>query len=239
MVNPSCPWSNTTRADECLGADDLPGVDGHDRLVVQEELVPRNRSLELGAQREPVEHSGVQARVVAYDLAFAETLGRIEREIGAAQQPGQVQACFSAGGQDHAGAGAGQGLFTLHGERVSERGEQPVYEAIGLRRVGDVLDEDRELVATDSSHGGARPQVVLQPAGDVDQHLVAGGMAAGVVDVLEAVDVDHHDGEERSQPGSSGQRLFGSVGEQDAVGQTGQGIVESLVRELLLQRAAF
>ena len=47
----------------------------------------------------------------------------------------------------------------------------------GLRVLGDVLDEDRELVAAEARHGVAGPQVVLEAVGDADQELVADGVA--------------------------------------------------------------
>ena len=62
--------------------------------------------------------------------------------------------------------------------------------------LGDVLEQDRELVAAEArGHvGAARARV--QPARELDQHLVAGGVAERVVDRLEVVEVeeDHRGG---------------------------------------------
>jgi hypothetical protein len=66
--------------------------------------------------------------------------------------------------------------------------------------------------------------------------LVAGGVAEAVVDVLEVVEVDE---QHRDVGGADGrQRLLDPLGEQRAVGQAGQPVVERLVDELVLELLA-
>ena len=193
------PAGGVSPPHEGLGTDDLSGVDVHDRLVEHEEFLRPNRSLQLGSQGEPVQHSSVQTGVVTDQLTFPALLRRIKGQICAAQQPSQVQICFGAGSEDQTGAGAGQRLLALHGQRGAERGQHPMHEPRCFTRVGDVLDQDRELVPAEPGHCGASAQGAqgaLQPAGHGDEQFVAGGVAAGVVDVLEVVDVDHDDPDE-------------------------------------------
>src|SRR3712207_6921829 len=49
-------------------------------------------------------------------------------------------------------------------------------------------DGHRELVAAEAGHLVPGPHAAPQPLGDGDQHLVAGGVPARVVDVLEVVE---------------------------------------------------
>ena len=67
-----------------------------------------------------------------------------------------------------------------------------------LRRVflgGDVFEQDRELVATESGDGVGGPHARAQTLGDRAQELVAGRVTEAVVDVLEPVEVDEQHGE--------------------------------------------
>ena len=54
------------------------------------------------------------------------------------------------------------------------------------------LQQHQKLVAAQPRHGVAFAQRAFQPLGDFSQQLVACGVAHGVVDVLEAVQVDEH-----------------------------------------------
>ena len=54
--------------------------------------------------------------------------------------------------------------------------------------------DDAELVAAETGHGVAEPHDAGEPFGDLADQLVAGGMAVGVVDGLEAVEVDQQHG---------------------------------------------
>ena len=56
--------------------------------------------------------------------------------------------------------------------------------------VGDVLAQDRELVAAEAGDGLVPAQRVAQALGDRDDQLVAGRVAEAVVDDLEAVEVE-------------------------------------------------
>ena len=70
------------------------------------------------------------------------------------------------------------------------------------------------------------------PVGDLDQQRVAGRVAEAVIDGLEVVEVDVHDGDRAAGLAAAGERMPNAIIEEDAVGELGQGIVESLVLEL-------
>ena len=67
------------------------------------------------------------------------------------------------------------------------------------------------------------------------EQLVAGGVAGAVVDGLEVVEVHEQDGDGRGDAVGARQGVVEAVGEQGAVGQAGQGVVEGVVLELRLQ----
>jgi len=94
---------------------------------------------------------------------------------------------------------------------------------------GDVLHQHCELVATKARRCVDRPQHPTQPIGDGDQDLIAGGMAEGVVHLLEAVDVheEHRDGRRISL--RPGQCMSHPVLEQPSVRQAGERVLEGLL----------
>src|SRR4051794_20618174 len=96
---------------------------------------------------------------------------------------------------------------------------------------GDVLAQDGELVAAQARHGVPRAQDALQPAGDGAQQLVARGVAEGVVDGLEAIEVEEEDRDAARVAAEARHRLPEAVEEELAVRQPGQIVVEGLVRE--------
>ena len=58
----------------------------------------------------------------------------------------------------------------------------------------DARQQDRELVAAEAGDDVGRAQPLAQHARDARQQAVAGGVAEGVVDGLEAVEVEHERG---------------------------------------------
>src|SRR4029079_11212572 len=124
-----------------------------------------------------------------------------------------------------------------------ERGGQLLVDAGGdeggVGAGAHVVDEDRELVAAEAGERVAGTDAALEAPGDFDEELVAREVAQAVVDDLEAVHVDEEDGEAVvGPPGREADRLAEAVEEEGAVGKAGQGIVEGVVDELLLEGLA-
>ena len=74
--------------------------------------------------------------------------------------------------------------------------------------------------------------------GDLLQDGVAGGVSEAVVDRLEVVEVDEDHAHRRLLARRPGERVLDAVGEQRPVGEAGDGIVERLVGELVLEELA-
>ena len=113
---------------------------------------------------------------------------------------------------------------TVYGRRSACR-RRPTERA-HLLLGGGLEREDDELVAADPRHGVARADDGLEPPRDRLQDLVAGVVAADVVDLLEAVEVDHEERERRDRAARSLQRLLESVVEQRPVGEARERVAE-------------
>ena len=97
----------------------------------------------------------------------------------------------------------------------------------------DVADEHGELVAAEAGAHVGGAQEFLDAAGDLDEEFVAEVVAAGVVDVLEAVEVeeDHRGG----GVVGVGQRVVGVLEEERAVAELGQRVHTGEVQRLVGQ----
>ena len=85
------------------------------------------------------------------------------------------------------------------------------------------------------SAGTDRP---FEPPRDLGEDHVAGLVAEAVVDRLEVVEVDEHDRDQRAAADGRTEGVRDAVGEERAVGEVGDRIVERLMRELVLEGLA-
>ena len=107
-----------------------------------------------------------------------------------------------------------------------------------LARPVDVGADDDELVAAEPRDGVGGAQRGGQPGRQREQHLVAGGVAERVVDELEAVEVEHEDGDVDALALAAGQRLVEAVERERAVRQAGERIVQRGMAGRLLAAVA-
>ena len=116
--------------------------------------------------------------------------------------------------------------------------EQPVGQRAQAVEVLDVLGDDEELVGAQPHRGVLHAGAPAQPVGDLAEQQVAGLVAEGLVDRLEAVDVQVHQAD--LQPAAAGERdrVAQPVGQRAAVGQPGQRVGERAADEVLLRAAA-
>ena len=96
---------------------------------------------------------------------------------------------------------------TWNGARSAARTLSAI--ALALRWSDDALGDDRELVAAEAGHGVAAADDAAQPLAHPDEQGVARVVAVGVVDRLEAVEVEEHHRErhladDRRGPGAAG-----------------------------------
>ncbi len=119
-------------------------------------------------------------------------------------------------------------------QRAGERGGDALRHRTRRARGRDVLEQDDELVAAEAGQRVARTQRLPEARGDRDEHLVADLVTQGVVDELEAIDVEEEDGRTPPALAPRLQRGAEPVEEQRAVRKPGQRVVRGAVPDLLL-----
>ncbi len=106
---------------------------------------------------------------------------------------------------------------------------EPVGHLPGAGLVG-VRQQDGELVPAHAGQQVARAQRLLQARTDEGQQVVTDGVPEAVVDLLEPVEVDHHDGAPAGAGPVDGPLEL--LGEPAPVGQPGERVVVRLGRQL-------
>jgi hypothetical protein len=179
-------------AHQGLGAADGPGGGVEARLVLQEELAGLDAPVHLLGHAplglQPVAHVGGEEAVAA----AAVVLGAVERGVGCAQQ--FVRAGAVGGCHGHADGQADKEFLAVVDDRLGDGFEQ----ALAVRGDGclaQVGRRDHELVAADPRGDLIGLERAAQAIGHLAKHLVAHRVAVGVVDRLEAVEVEIHHGQ--------------------------------------------
>jgi hypothetical protein len=174
-------------------------------------------SPELAAQTEPLRRVGVLLRLVHLDAAAA-ALGMGHGDVGPAQKRFSIGRVVRRDGQS--GAGLQDQLDAVQEDRRGELRREAAGGAQQLLVGPDAGQQHRELVAADPGderawgvHGPA------QPDADLDQQPVPGGVAEGVVQRAEAVEVEQH---QRHPARSVADRLAGGPEQRAPVGQPGE-----------------
>jgi hypothetical protein len=168
--------------------------------------------------------------------AFAVGFGVVHGDVGVADE--QVRGVGGVADGD-ADAGVDGHGDVVDGDGLLQGGDEALRDGVDGVVVGDVFDEDGELVAAESGGGVAGSQVAGEALADFGEERVAGGVAQPVVDGFEVVEVDEQYGGELVAAGEAAQGVFDAVEEQRAVGQAGEGVVEGLVGELGFEADAF
>ena len=188
------------------------------RLVHDEQLFLGQRGaqlgLDVGAARGAFAHAGLEHHVAC----AAGALGLDHGNAGVAHHGvgigrGVVRPAVHALAPEHADAGAAGHLAPGHPMRAVQGVEQAHCRALGLVALAQAVEQDHEFVAAHARHqvaaagggidaararrhapaafGHRRQQFV----GQGHQQLVAEGLAEGVVDLAEAVEVQEQQGE--------------------------------------------
>ena len=136
-------------------------------------------------------------------------------------------------GQRDADRGRDEDLAPLELQRLGELRLDAPGDRLGGLGVGDVLEEEAELVAAQPRHGVARAQRGAEAIAHLHQQLVADRVAERVVDHLEAVEVEEEHGQVLVAPPGAREPVAEPVHEQRPVRQPGQRVAEGLRGQLL------
>jgi hypothetical protein len=185
---------------ELLGGDGLP-------QVAQE--------LELGFG------VGVHRARVEAELRAARALRRVHRRVGAGDQLGVAAAVGVDGDADRA---RDHHLAALGLVRLREALDQAVGDVGDALLRRHVAEQEQELVAADAGDDVLAARHRLQALADLLEDDVADRVAVGVVDRLEAVEVDEEQGEPAGVGVGLGRCGGEAVLEVDARRQLGQAV---------------
>ena len=146
-------------------------------------------------------------------------LGLVQRSVGRMEE-------LPGGDAMHGEAGhpaADRHLLLLAGEGRSDLRSEPLGELIALLLVR-LRGEHGELLSSKPRDDVAGPRRPPQGIGELDQGAVAGGVPESIVELLEPIQVEHHD---RQRPPAAG-RALELAGEPTlelpAVREPGQGV---------------
>jgi hypothetical protein len=151
--------------------------------------------------------------------AVAGALGLVEPCIGGLEQA--VQRIGAVVADDGADAGGNADEVAVHFKRLGNRGAQALGEQDRFFRTGQPKLHDGEFIAAEPGHDVAVADRATQAIGHLFQQAVAGAVAIGIVDRLEAVEIEimHGDQPVRGDDLGVGLEMFA---QRQAVGQGGQ-----------------
>jgi hypothetical protein len=202
---------------------------------VQRELVAPERHPQPGLDLEPRHRLRAHRRVEQLAAPAPARLRAIQGGVGVAQQV-VGDAVVARVGDAERGRHEHRRARDL--ERLVEHAGETLGELERLLLVAHAVAQDDELVAAEARDRIRVPHRAREPRRDRLQQLVAGLVAERVVDQLELVEVgDQHRGR-RAAAARAGERERQPVGEQLAVRQPGERIVQRAVDRELLARGA-
>ena len=133
-----------------------------------------------------------------------------------------------------ADAGIGDNILIGQPERPAQKLVDAPRHLFGLVLGVDIFEEYRKLIAAEPGNRVDLADAVAQTIADFDQHLVAVGMAKAVIDHLEPVKIQKHDGKQEIRIAHCPRNRLGhAVGEQCPVGQSGERIMERIFKQLM------
>ncbi len=166
-------------------------------------------------------------RALAWYMAVSADLSRL-----AASAP-------SAGIDADAHAAADLHVALAHPHRLAQHVEHPAGHLGQRRRVGAAIDQHHELVAAQARHHVGATQQAAQPSGHDLEQVVAGIVTEGVVDALEAVQVDEQHRKAAVAGPGAGQNPVQLLQEHASIGQPGEAVEPRQLQHLLFGQCGF
>jgi hypothetical protein len=195
----------------------------HAPLVIHHELLFQHRPAQIVLQLQLLRHARIHLRRVE-QILVARALGVLQRRLGILEQALGVRPVRRI--QRHTRArrdaqvASAQRIRPLRGA-----GEDLLEKVDHIGRTLGTAAGERKVIAAHVGEDVGLPERGLQPRGERPQELVARLAPEGIVDVPEALDVEHHDGEHVPVAPRRRHALLQPVLEQRAVGQPRQHVV--------------
>eukprot|EP01022_Parablepharisma_sp_SALTPOND_P021769 TRINITY_DN435_c2_g11_i1.p1 TRINITY_DN435_c2_g11~~TRINITY_DN435_c2_g11_i1.p1 ORF type:complete len:948 (-),score=370.43 TRINITY_DN435_c2_g11_i1:3556-6399(-) len=210
-------------------AGDLVAADGALDLVIQEELAAFQRRPDVARHGTPRARGFVHGGFVEADLLVHAFLGAIHGQVGIVEQLGAFLGIVRE--HRHADAGA-RGDIGLGQMQHGGQGALQAADEVGQRTLLAEHLEGDEFVTAETRYRLAFAGEGFHAASQFGEQLVAHGVAEGIVDFLEAIQVDADDGDLLFAAMQVAHGFVETLQELQAVGQAGHGIVACQVDDL-------
>ena len=175
-----------------LEAGDRAVLEPHDRLIEDRDLLALERAAQVRFERQAVGLARAHRRLEHLDAVAADALGVIHRELGVLEH--LLGAVRLAVGKRDADRGGEEDLAVVERDRRAQRAAQRLGEGDDALRLPLRQQDQRELVAGEPRQRVLRLQQPAEPARQRQQDRIADRDADRIVDLLEAVEIDHHHG---------------------------------------------
>ena len=209
-------------AHQCLEPADAPRAEIVDGLVVELELLAHQRLAQVEFEGTAGLEADIHRRLEEAPGAAPVRLGAVERDIGVLEE--LVAGGAVAGRKADADAHPDAGAVAVEVIRRADDLDDPARQHGGILRLLGFRDDDREFVAAETRDRVDLAHASPQPVGHRAQERVAHRVAEGVVDFLEAVEVEAQDRERAAAP-EMRDRLLDALAEHRPVGQSGEDVV--------------
>src|SRR6185503_17468032 len=192
------------------------------RLEDEVELLGGDRAAEVGLEPHPVLLLRLELGREIAGATAAGVLRLVQGKVGLEDEVVDGGAGDRAESAPDRDADADLGLVDHIG--LTDRGDDPVGELFDRLAALGVVDDDRELIAAHAADGAIGGNLVDETLGDGAQDGVALRVAEGVVDRLEAIEVEEHDRARHIAAGRAPQRLAEELTDAAAIwaGPTGR-----------------
>ncbi len=190
-------------------------------LVVELQLAVGQGCLQAADQLRQLRLVAILLGVEPLQSVASVELGQVQGLAGVAQQDVGIACVLGEPRGAHAGRTEQGGAADV--QRGAGLLLQALHDEVHLFARLQPFDDHRELVAAQPGQGVALTQRQAKALGQDLQHLVAHGMAVALVERLEVVQVERCHHHRLLIAPAQVQRMFEPVGQQHAVGQTGQG----------------
>ncbi len=222
--------------------DDLLGIDLENGLKEDAKLIAVEGGAKIGFELEARDGALMHGGVEEFGAVSAHGLGAAKRGFGVVEEI--VGALLFRGVQGAADADVRAEFSLLEDQRCGDGGVKALGDAKDIAGLGAGIEEDGELVATEAGEddggivagtgngvGGA--QRGLEAKSDFDEDSVAGDGSHRVVEGLEAVEINEQESVvEIVVAAGLGGGALETIKEEAAVGESGEGVMESVVGEL-------
>src|SRR3569832_1685305 len=225
------PELGVTPAQQGLAANHAPARHAELRLIIEFELVAFERLAQAIFEHQPFEGRGGHVRGIKLIIVPAVRFGVIHRGVGVLEQRLDVVAVVGIDADTDAGR-HDQFPLTDH-EGLLEAIEDLARDGRGLLAVAELTHQDGEVIAAHARDAVDLAHAAAQTLRHVHDERIAGLMAHGLVDVLEAIDV-HEQQPQRPTVALGLQRgALAPVEEQRAVGLSGEVVVIRQIMQTL------